>query len=59
MVLQHDVAVVIKVEDSQRGQDVGYAAGRRYFRMAADGVNDALNGGVIGRIQFLVNATAK
>ena len=56
IVLQHDVAVVIKVEESQRGQDVGYAAGRRNFRMAADGVNDALNGGVIGRIQFLVNS---
>ena len=59
VVLQHDFASVIKVEDSQRGQDVGYAAGRRYFRMAADGVNDALNGGVIGRIQFLINATVK
>ena len=56
IVLQHDVAVVIKEEESQRGQDVGYAAGRRNFRMAADGVNDALNGGVIGRIQFLVNS---
>jgi len=27
--------------------------------MAADGVNDALNGGVIGRIQFMVNRAAK
>jgi hypothetical protein len=27
--------------------------------MADNGVNDALNGGVIGRIQFLINATVK
>jgi hypothetical protein len=54
VILEDDVAVVVKVKKRQRRQDVGHAARSRHFRMAADGVNDTLDSCVIRRIQLLI-----
>lgn len=55
VILEDDVAVVVKVKKRQRRQDVGHAARSRHFRMAADGVNDTLDSCVIRRIQLLIH----
>lgn len=55
VVLEHHVAVVVEVEQRERGEHVRHAARRRHLRVAADRVHNALDRGVIRRIQLLFN----
>lgn len=53
IILKDDVSIVVKVEKSQRREDIRDATRSRYLRMTADSVHDTLDSSVIGRVQFL------
>ena len=53
IVFKDDVAVVVKVEERQRWEDVWDTTRSRHLWMAADSVHDTLDGSVIRRVQFL------
>lgn len=53
VIFEHDIAVIIEVKERQRGEYIRDAAWSWNFWVAADGVNDALDGSVICWIQLL------
>ena len=54
IILENDVAIVVKVEQRQRWKNVGDAARSRDFGVTADSVHDTLDSGVIRWIQLLI-----